>query len=118
VVPAVALLIVYCWATTALCAITNVFFSDTQHLAEVGFGIWFFLTPIIYPKERLTERGLGLLADLNPVVAFLDTIRDPLLTGVPPSTAAFGNAFGMTFVAVTTAVATFAALERRVVFHL
>jgi ABC-type polysaccharide/polyol phosphate export permease len=118
VLPAVVLLLIYCWATTALCAITNVFFNDTQHLAEVGFGIWFFLTPIIYPKARLTERGLGFVADLNPVVPFLETIRDPLLTGAPPTTAACASAFGVTFVAVTTAVAVYAALERRVVFHL
>ena len=118
VLPAVALLVVYCWAMTALCAITNVFFHDTQHLAEVGFGIWFFLTPIIYPKERLTERGLGFLADLNPVVAFLDTIRDPLLTGVPPGAVVIAKAFGITFAAVTTAVGVYAAFERRVVFHL
>lgn len=118
VLPAVAMLIVFSWAVTALCAITNVFFHDTQHLAEVGFGICFFLTPIIYPKERLTERGLGFVADVNPVVAFLDVIRDPLLTGVPPTAAVFAKAFGVTFVAFTAAVAAFAAFERRLVFHL
>ncbi|MBO0700812.1 MAG: ABC transporter permease [Zavarzinella sp.] len=118
VLPAVVMLIVFSWAVTALCAITNVFFHDTQHLAEVAFGICFFLTPIIYPKERLTERGLGFVADVNPVVAFLDVIRDPLLTGVPPTAAVFAKAFGVTFVALTAAVAAFAAFERRLVFHL
>jgi lipopolysaccharide transport system permease protein len=118
VLPAVALLVVFCWAVTAICAVANVFFHDTQHLAEVCFGICFFLTPIVYPKERLTERGLGFLADLNPVVMFFDVIREPLLTGLPPTTTAFAKAAGVTFVAVTAAVAAFARFERRLVFHL
>ena len=118
VLPAATLLLAFCWAVTALGAVANVFFHDTQHLAEVGLGIGFFLTPIIYPKERLTERGLGLVADANPVVAFLDVIRDPLLTGEPPSAMAFAKAAGLTFIAVVAAVAVFARFERRLVFHL
>src|SRR6478609_6761255 len=69
VLPAAVFLLTFCWAMTALGAVANVFFHDTQHLAEVGLGIGFFLTPIIYPKDRLTERGLGFVADANPVVA-------------------------------------------------
>src|SRR5262249_57274820 len=92
-IPAVILLAVFCWAVTALCSIANVFFHDTQHLAELGLGICFFLTPIIYPKDRLIVRGLGSVAEANPVVAFLDVIRDPLLTGAPPTAVAFSNAF-------------------------
>jgi ABC-type polysaccharide/polyol phosphate export permease len=118
VLPALLLLVAFCWAVTALFSIANVFFHDTQHLAELGLGICFFLTPIIYPKERLIERGLGFVADVNPIVAFLDVIREPLLTGAPPSGPAFARAFGITFAAVVAAVATLARFERRVVFHL
>lgn len=116
--PAAALLALFCWAVTTVCAVANVYFHDTQHLAEVGIGIGFFLTPILYPKERLSERGLGWVADANPAVAFLDVIRDPLLTGEPPSTAAFAKAAGLTVVAVAVAVAALARFERRLVFHL
>jgi len=118
VLPAAVLLAVFCWAVTAICAIANVFFHDTQHLTEVGFGICFFLTPIIYRKERLTERGLGFIAEINPVVPFLDTIRDPLLTGSPPAPMAFATAAGITVLAVAVAVAAFARFERRLIFHL
>ena len=118
VVPAALLLVVFCWAVTAVCAVANVYFHDTQHLAEAGLGIGFFLTPILYGKDRLVERGLGVVAEVNPVVAFLDVVRDPLLTGVPPTAAAFARAVGLTFVAVVVAVAAFARFERRLVFHL
>lgn len=118
VLPAAALLVVFCWAVTAVCAVANVYFHDTQHLAEVGLGIGFFLTPIIYPKDRLTERGLGFVADANPVVAFLDVLREPLLTGEPPSTGTFARAAGLTAVAVAAALAALARFERRLVFHL
>ncbi len=118
VLPAAALLAVFCWAVTALVAVANVFFHDTQHLAEVGLGIGFFLTPIIYPKERLAERGLRFVAEANPVVTFLDVIRQPILTGEPPSAAAFARAAGLTVVTVAAAVAALARFERRLVFHL
>ena len=118
VLPAALLLLVFCWAVTALCAVANVFFHDTQHLAEVGLGIGFFVTPIIYPKERLVERGLGLVADLNPAAAFLDVVRDPLLSGEPPSAAAVAKGAGLTFAAAVAAVAALARFERRLVFHL
>jgi ABC-type polysaccharide/polyol phosphate export permease len=99
-------------------AVANVYFHDTQHLAEVGLGIGFFLTPIVYPKDRLAERGLGWVAEANPVVAFLDVIRDPLLGGEPPSTAAFAKAAGLTVLAVAVAIAALARFERRLIFHL
>jgi ABC-type polysaccharide/polyol phosphate export permease len=118
VLPAAGLLAVFCWAVTALVAVANVFFHDTQHLAEVGLGIGFFLTPIMYPKERLMDRGLGFVAEANPVVAFLDLIRNPILTGEPPSAAVFTKAAGLTVVAVAAAVAALARFERRLVFHL
>jgi lipopolysaccharide transport system permease protein len=118
VIPAAVLLAVFCWAVTALVAVANVFFHDTQHLAEVALGIGFFLTPIVYPKERLTDRGLGFVAEANPVVAFLDVIRDPILTGEPPSAAVFARAAGLTVVTVAAAVAAMARFERRLVFHL
>jgi ABC-type polysaccharide/polyol phosphate export permease len=118
VLPAAGLLVVFCWAVTALVAVANVFFHDTQHLAEVGLGIGFFLTPIIYPKERLMDRGLGFVAGANPVVAFLDVIRDPILTGEPPSAAVFAKSAGLAVVAVAAAVAALARFERRLVFHL
>ena len=94
VLPAVCLLIFFGWAVTAVAAIANVFFHDARHLLELGFGIFFFLTPIIYPKERLAERGLGFLNDVNPVVIFFDVIRDPILSGTPPTQAMFAKAFG------------------------
>jgi ABC-type polysaccharide/polyol phosphate export permease len=118
VLPAILMLIVFCWAVTAMFAIANVFFHDVQHLAELGFGICFFLTPIIYTKDRLIERGLGIVADLNPVVAFFDVIRDPLLGGEPPSVGAVCRAFAATLMTLFAAGACVCTLQRRVIFHL
>lgn len=118
VAPAVLLMIVFAWAIASLFAIGNVFFHDARHLAELGFGICFFLTPIIYPKERLIERGLGFVVDANPVVLFLDMIREPMLTGSPASMSIVAKAFGATFIAVVATIAVYARFERRVIFHL
>jgi lipopolysaccharide transport system permease protein len=118
VIPGILLLLIFGWAVGACFAFMNVYFHDSMHIAEVIFGIFFFLTPIIYRKQMLIDNGYKWLLDINPVVAFLDLIREPLLTGLPPSVEAMAKAMGFTLVAVSLALALFAKCERKLIFHL
>src|SRR5207253_6352942 len=65
--------------SAVLAGFANVYFQDTQHLCEVGFQILLYMTPILYKRDMLAKRGFGWLADFNPLSAFLDLIRDPVL---------------------------------------
>ena len=78
------LLFVFGWSIAILMGIVNVLFQDTQHLLEVLLQILFYLTPIIYPPRMLQERHLGWLVGINPLAAFLDMFRQPILSGAPP----------------------------------
>ncbi|WP_020473340.1 ABC transporter permease [Zavarzinella formosa] len=113
-----ALLFIFCVAFGAICAFMNIYFHDTQHLAEVGFSIAFFITPILYKKEMLEERGVGWLAEINPAVVFFDIIREPLLTGIVPAPLVFAKAFAATLIMLGVAVSTFSKCERTLIFHL
>lgn len=113
-----ALLFIFCVSFAAVCSFLNVYFHDTQHLVEVGFSIAFFLTPILYKKEMLIDRGVGWVAELNPASMFFDMIREPLLSGIVPEPLVFLKAFAVTIAMLGIAVMTFKKFERTLIFHL
>jgi ABC-type polysaccharide/polyol phosphate export permease len=47
------------------------FFMDLQHLIEVFFTMWFFLTPIVYPINQVPESWRTWYA-LNPMVGVIE----------------------------------------------
>ncbi len=118
VLPALVLLFLFCWAVSVLASFLTVFFHDTQQITEVFFQLFFFLTPIMYPKEMLEKRGLSLLADLNPAVTFFDLIRDPLVYGQLPEALMVWKAVGITLAFVLMAIALTAKLEKKLIFRL
>jgi lipopolysaccharide transport system permease protein len=85
-----ALLAVFAAGVGMLFSIANVYFRDTQYLLTIVLQLWIYLTPIIYPIERVAgasaNKGelfgtpitiLGLY-DLNPMVHFVALFRQVL----------------------------------------
>jgi ABC-2 type transport system permease protein len=82
-----ALLAVFAAGVGLLFAIANVYFRDTQYLLTILLQLWIYLTPIIYPIERVTgaSQHVGGLAgtpvtllgiyDLNPMVHYVALFR-------------------------------------------
>lgn len=122
--PGLVLAIVAAWAIATIGAFVTAFFHDTAHILEVGAQIGFFLTPIMYRRSLLDDRGLGWLVDINPVNMYLAVIRDPLLTGIPTTAGlvqlgyAYISAIVCTLGLVGLAVAIVAWLHKKVIFHL
>lgn len=118
VIPGILLLFLFGWAVCLLAGFVNVFFQDTQHLAEVVLRLFFFLTPILFKEELLARKGVSWLGDYNPVVLFFNLIRGPLLSGEPPEWYLYRNAcllvlgFGLAAVLVTRW------LEKKLIFRL
>ncbi|MES2092836.1 MAG: ABC transporter permease [Actinomycetota bacterium] len=84
---AMTLLAIFAAGVGLLFSIANVYFRDTEYLLTIVLQLWIYLTPIIYPIERVadasTTRGglfgtpitlLGLY-DLNPMVHFVALFR-------------------------------------------
>jgi ABC-type polysaccharide/polyol phosphate export permease len=117
-VPTLALLFVFGWSLAVLFGSANVYFQDTQHLTDVFFQILFYMTPIIYPIEKLAGHRLGWLLQGNPVVAFLTLVREPLLQGSPPTPQQYLYALGIALALAACAAGLIGRLQKRLIFHL
>ena len=107
------------WAVAVCMGLANVMFQDSQHLIQIALQIAFYATPIIYPPEMLmSRRFVSWLIRLNPLAAFLELIRDPLLDGKLPSTWAVGMASLTTVVVVALAMLALKRFEKRLIFYL
>ncbi len=66
-------------------AAVNVYLRDTQQIVDVSLLAWFFLTPIIYSIEKITDPALRLaILMLNPLAGLIDAYRHVLYTGDMP----------------------------------
>ncbi|MGI8685253.1 MAG: ABC transporter permease [Acidimicrobiales bacterium] len=67
-------------------SVLNVYFRDVQHLVNILFQVWFYLTPIVYPISLVPDRArifgrilpARALFELNPMVGFVESFRDLL----------------------------------------
>jgi lipopolysaccharide transport system permease protein len=117
-VPALFLLLVLGWALASLAGFVNVIFRDIQHIAEISFQILFYLTPIIYPAEVLRGTRAAWLLSFNPLAAFLELIRRPLVYGEVASMECFAVAASVTVLAAAAAIVSLGRIQRRVIFYL
>ena len=84
-VPTFLLLFIVGWSLAVCMGLANVMFQDSQHLIQIVMQIAFYVTPIMYPPEMLMGRRLvSWFVRLNPLAAFLELIRKPLLEGSFP----------------------------------
>jgi ABC-type polysaccharide/polyol phosphate export permease len=118
VLPGVLLAAVFGWALATLAAFATVFFHDVSHIIELGAQAMFFLTPIIYPKKVMIDRGLGWLTQVNPIVPFIDIIRDPIVEGTLPEASVYAYAVALAVGTTGLAVGVIGWLQKKVIFHM
>jgi len=73
----------FCLGVSLLVSIWAVFFTDFLDMYQLFLQAWFFLTPIIYPREIVPDRFAWILT-ANPMAYFVDLFRLPLYFGRPP----------------------------------
>ncbi len=118
IAPAIVLLAIFCWSTATLAAFAHAYFHDTKHLCEVVSQMLFFLTPIMYKQQLLVDKGLGWIADLNPVSYFLALICPALLKGDLPSYELYLQTGAITLAMFGLACGAMAWLQKRLIFQL
>lgn len=116
--PAVALLLVLGWSLAVLGGFANVRFTDTQHIAEVGFQFMFYATPIIYTEDLLRGHQMAWLLSWNPFVPILRLVRDPILNGHVASAGTFAASAAIVATLAAAAGWTLARSQRTLIFHL
>lgn len=117
-IPTLLLLFILGWSLAVIMGFSTAYFPDMQHLAEVGLSILFYATPIIYTAKMLREKGLGWIADLNPLGAVLELLREPLLYGQFPTLNAYLVALATVSVILVIAITMLVRLQNRIIFQL
>jgi ABC-type polysaccharide/polyol phosphate export permease len=117
--PGILLLFCLGWALAALMGIATALHDDIQHLAQLGFQALFYLTPIIYPPETLSDqRLLSKVIALNPLVPLLNLLRDPLVFGRVPPWETYAFALATVLLAVGMACLALRRMEGRLILYL
>jgi ABC-type polysaccharide/polyol phosphate export permease len=115
----VVLIFLLGWVLAILAGLAHSHFPDTQHLAEIGFQILFYLTPVMYPPALLQDRGrVTWILNMNPLSYFLELVRLPLLHGELPPLRVYLVATGTIVVLGLLAVWLLRKLEKTLVFWL
>jgi ABC-type polysaccharide/polyol phosphate export permease len=95
VIPYMLLLTLYALGIGLLLSVLNVYFRDIAHFVGLFMQIWFYATPIIYPRSLvdkaienhswMTTYHIDLLYASNPMVSFVEAFRDLLYQQQLPS---------------------------------
>ncbi len=118
-VPAIVVLLLFGWCTALLFGLATVRFRDARHLTEVGMQALFYLTPIMYPMRMLEGRPRLLpLLKLNPLLPFLQILREPIVDGHPAALATYGSACLILVMLGGAACLAMLHEERRLIFYL
>jgi ABC-type polysaccharide/polyol phosphate export permease len=63
-----------------LASLIGIFMRDAGHLVSLFLSVWFWLSPIFYPAERIASRFSYI--NLNPLIHFLSAFRQIGLEGM------------------------------------
>lgn len=66
-------------------SITSVYFRDIRHIIGVITGVLFYLTPILYPLDRIPIQ-FSRYIQFNPFYYYVELFRNPIYEGLFPST--------------------------------
>lgn len=70
---------VFCLGLSYFLAYLNIFYEDVRFILSAAMGLLFYALPILYPVEKVAEKGLLDVYLLNPVAVFLLTYQRALL---------------------------------------
>ena len=116
-VPAIVLVLVILLAGVALLGATlNALYRDVAYITSTALVFLFWLTPIVYPLDRVGEPYRAVLA-ANPLATIVEAIRGATMDGAWPSAQAWAIMVGSACAVLALGVGTFRRLEAAVLDH-
>ena len=79
-VPLTFLVVLFSLGVGMLCGVLNVFVRDIGQVVPIVLQVWFWFTPIVYPKTIIPEQYHELLS-LNPIAQVVGAYQDVLVYG-------------------------------------
>ena len=98
---------IFCCGLGFFLAQLNVFFRDIQHIYAAVLTAWLYLTPIMYPIERLGETLTFIVKGLNPLYYYVAQFRDLIYYGQFPGPRVFWGGWLIAFVMLAIGVWSF-----------
>jgi len=98
-------------------SIFTVYFRDFSHILQVGLLGAFYLTPIIYPANRLSPRLLKLIT-LNPFYYFVDLFHEIIKSSAIPSSTTWMVCIALSLVSLVIGIVVFRARENDIIYRL
>ncbi len=93
-----------------LAAVATAFLRDVEYLLAAGVRAAFFLSPNLYPIDRVPDQWRALYL-MNPMTGILEMYRAPLLSGEGPAGSVIVSAVAISFGVLAAGVAVFRAFE-------
>jgi lipopolysaccharide transport system permease protein len=84
-IPAIAILILFCWSVIMIFGIVDVYFPDNKHMMQIVLQLLFYAVPIIYPPDALRFAALKAFVHYNPLSALIFLFREPIVNGAVPA---------------------------------
>lgn len=70
-------LFVFCLGMSIIFSVATVYFRDLNHIVQISFSAFFYLSPIIYPIERIPAK-YHYIFDFNPLNYYITMFRDAI----------------------------------------
>lgn len=103
----VAQMYLFCCGLGFFLAQLNVFFRDIQHIYSAVLTAWLYLTPIMYPIERLGETLTIVVKGFNPLYYYVAQFRDLIYYGQFPGPRIFWGGWLIAFLTLGIGVWSF-----------
>lgn len=117
-IPSMVLCFLFAWSLGVLFGFANVYFPDTQQMVTVALQLLYFLSGVFYPIKQIKMPLAKEIIRYNPLCAFVDIIRDPLVGCQFPSASTFAYATVVTIASLCAAVWMLHSRERTLIFHM
>lgn len=78
VMPGLLIMFVFVLSIANIVSVINLNIRDYQPLQTILFQGLFYVTPVIYSKDMMAERGMSFVYEWNPLYYILEVVKTPL----------------------------------------
>lgn len=114
----VLIMLVISYLTITTLSFLGARFRDLSHAIGSILQILFVMTPVIYPSDIISGRGLDWIVNFNPVNSLLEVVRTPIIHGTAADPYHYMFLAGISLFLFALAGCTTALLGRRIIFWL
>ena len=120
--PALALLMVFCIGISLLIGSAAVFFRDMVHLWSVAITAWNYLTPVFWDMSLLTNAGAPhivlLVVKANPMYNYIDMMRCAIVYQASPGRTVILLAIFWALLALVAGILVFRKTEHKFILYI